>query len=92
MPKMLLAEGREYGTLDRRPIESATAPREVALGSLDMPLSAIFGIGDFPLDPDFFLGGFVMRRPLAADRVVSSSKLATCAYLHSVCRFMQARQ
>ena len=57
--------------MDRRPIERATAPREVALGSFDIPLSAIFGMGDFPLEPDFFFGGFVIRRPLAADLVVS---------------------
>lgn len=42
--------------------------------------------------PVFFLGGFVVRLPLAEAREVSSRRLATSAYLHSVCLLMQAKQ
>lgn len=42
--------------------------------------------------PGFFFGGLVVRLPLADALEVSSSKLATCAYTHSVCLLMHARQ
>lgn len=57
--------------LESRPVDEATDPR-VAVSPVRIPLSAIFGNAGFiPLADSFFLGGFVILRPLVADRVVS---------------------
>lgn len=75
-------------------MDKATAALERQVLVDNTPRSAMFGMGDLgsPCGPDFFLGGLVMRRPLESERDVSSSRLATWAYLHSVWRLIQARQ
>lgn len=56
MPKTLEADGSEYGTLERRPMEEESDPLEALLS---------WGLG-ICLGPSksFFLGGFVIRRVL----------------------------
>ncbi len=84
MPKTLEAVGWEYGTLESRPMERATEPRE-SLRLLRMPRSAMFGMDDLAGFGDF-LGGLVMRRLLACVTLVSlGSHVSRRPYSQHIC-------
>ncbi len=77
MPNTFETPTVEYGTLDSRPVCMGTLRRPVDMATLPSaprplvaPRSATLGMRDLG-ESGFDLGGFVIRRPLAAVRVVS---------------------
>jgi hypothetical protein len=75
MPNTFEAEGCEYGTLERSPVDEDVEPREALLSG---GFGACLGPSN-PFDNEgFFFGGFVIRLALLTERFVSLQLLVLC--------------